>query len=68
MLKSKRNALMGAALAGVFFAGNAYAETTLKRAVHRAQAAYSEADVRAMTDAFAKANPDVKVNLEFVSL
>ena len=65
MLKSKRNALMGAALAGVFFAGNAYAETTLN-ALFMAQAAYSEADVRAMTDAFAKANPDVKVNLEFV--
>ena len=31
-----------------------------------AQAAYSEADVRAMTDAFAAANPDIKVNLEFV--
>ena len=47
------------------FATNAYAETTLN-ALFMAQAAYSEADVRAMTDAFAKANPDVKVNLEFV--
>lgn len=28
--------------------------------------AYSEADVRAMTDAFTAANPEVKVNLEFV--
>ncbi len=65
MLKSKRNALMGAALVGAFFTTNAYAETTLN-ALFMAQAAYSEADVRAMTDAFAKANPDVKVNLEFV--
>jgi len=30
------------------------------------QAAYSEADVQAMTEAFQKANPSVKVNLEFV--
>lgn len=28
--------------------------------------AYSDADVRAMTEAFSPANPDVKVNLEFV--
>ena len=44
---------------------HAYAETTLN-ALFMAQAAYSEADVRAMTEAFTKANPDVKVNLEFV--
>jgi multiple sugar transport system substrate-binding protein len=31
-----------------------------------AQAAYSEADVRAMTEGFSKANPDIKVELEFV--
>ena len=43
----------------------AHAETTLN-ALFMAQAAYSEADVRAMTDAFTKANPDIKVNLEFV--
>ena len=43
----------------------AAAETTLK-ALFMAQAAYSEADVRAMTEAFTKANPDVKVDLEFV--
>ena len=44
---------------------HAFAETTLN-ALFMAQAAYSEADVRAMTDAFTKANPDIKVNLEFV--
>ena len=43
----------------------AFAETTLN-ALFMAQSAYSEADVRAMTDDFTKANPDVKVNLEFV--
>ena len=43
----------------------AVAETTLN-ALFMAQAAYSEADVRAMTDAFTAANPEVKVNLEFV--
>lgn len=42
------------------------AETTLK-ALFMAQSAYSEADVRAMTEGFSKANPDVKVELEFVS-
>jgi hypothetical protein len=44
---------------------HAFAETSIN-ALFMAQAAYSEADVRAMTDAFTKANPDVKVNLEFV--
>ena len=43
----------------------AFAETQLN-ALFMAQAAYSEADVRAMTEAFSKANPDIKVNLEFV--
>jgi multiple sugar transport system substrate-binding protein len=65
MLKSTRNALIGATLIGAGFTGHAQAETTLN-ALFMAQAAYSEADVRAMTDAFAKANPDIKVNLEFV--
>ena len=31
-----------------------------------AQAAYSEDDIRAMTSDFEKANPDVKINIEFV--
>jgi multiple sugar transport system substrate-binding protein len=65
MLKSTRNALIGATLIGAGFTGHAQAETTLN-ALFMAQASYSEADVRAMTDAFAKANPDIKVNLEFV--
>jgi multiple sugar transport system substrate-binding protein len=43
----------------------AAAQTTLT-ALFMAQAAYSEADVRAMTAGFEKANPDIKVNLEFV--
>ena len=43
----------------------AFAETQIN-ALFMAQAAYSEADVRAMTDAFTAANPDIKVNLEFV--
>ena len=65
MLKSKRMALLGTALIGASLATHAHAETTLN-ALFMAQAAYSEADVRAMTDAFTKANPDIKVNLEFV--
>jgi multiple sugar transport system substrate-binding protein len=43
----------------------AHAETTLN-ALFMAQAAYSEQNVRDMTADFAKANPDIKVNLEFV--
>ncbi|QJX06652.1 MULTISPECIES: extracellular solute-binding protein [Rhizobium] len=65
MLKSFNKTLLGAALIGASLAPHAFAETTLN-ALFMAQAAYSEADVRAMTDAFAKANPDIKVNLEFV--
>lgn len=45
--------------------GAAHAETTLN-ALFQAQAAYSEDNVRAMTADFEKANPDIKVNLEFV--
>jgi multiple sugar transport system substrate-binding protein len=65
MLKSTHTALLGAALIGASFATHAQAETTLN-ALFMAQAAYSEQDIRAMTDAFTKANPDIKVNLEFV--
>ncbi|CAK7259530.1 MULTISPECIES: extracellular solute-binding protein [unclassified Shinella] len=65
MLKSMKKTLLGAALAAGVSAPHAFAETTLN-ALFMAQAAYSEADVRAMTDAFTKANPDIKVNLEFV--
>ena len=43
----------------------ARAEVTLN-ALFMAQAAYSEDDIRAMTDSFETANPEVKVNLEFV--
>ena len=57
--------LLGAAFMTLPLASHALAETQLN-ALFMAQAAYSEADVRAMTDAFTKANPDVKVNLEFV--
>ncbi len=65
MLKSMRKTLLGAALIAAVSAPHAFAETTLN-ALFMAQAAYSEDDVRAMTDAFTKANPDIKVNLEFV--
>ncbi|PWJ86507.1 carbohydrate ABC transporter substrate-binding protein (CUT1 family) [Pseudaminobacter salicylatoxidans] len=65
MLKPIKTALLGATLFTAAFAGAAHAETKLN-ALFMAQAAYSEADVRAMTEAFTKANPDVTVNLEFV--
>lgn len=65
MLKSIKTALLGATLFGIGMGGIAHAETKLS-ALFMAQAAYSEDDVRAMTEAFTKANPDVTVNLEFV--
>jgi len=46
-------------------AASASAETTLN-ALFMSQAAYSEADVRAMTEAYTTEHPDVTVNLEFV--
>jgi len=65
MLKSMKTALLAATLFSAALGGVAHAETKLN-ALFMAQAAYSEADVRAMTDAFTKANPDITVNLEFV--
>jgi multiple sugar transport system substrate-binding protein len=65
MLKSVTSALLGATLLGAALSLPAHAETKIN-ALFMAQAAYSEADVRAMTEAFTKANPDVTVNLEFV--
>ena len=65
MLKSVTNALLGATLLGAALSSPAHAETKIN-ALFMTQAAYSEADVRAMTADFTKANPDVKVNLEFV--
>ena len=58
-------ALAGGALVLSATATTAFAETTLN-ALFMAQAAYSEADVRAMAADFTAANPDIKVNLEFV--
>ena len=65
MLKSLNRMLLGAALVSIAFSTHASAETKIN-ALFMAQAAYSEADVRAMTEAFTKANPDISVNLEFV--
>lgn len=65
MLKSMARTALGAAFIAGALVPQAFAETTLN-ALFMAQAAYSEADVRAMTEAFTKANPDIKVDLEFV--
>ena len=66
MLKTFNISLLATALAGsALIASPALAEATLN-ALFMAQAAYSEDDVRAMTEGFQAANPDVKVNLEFV--
>src|SRR4029453_13223409 len=59
---------IGAAIAAatlLLSAGYASAETTLT-ALFMSQSAYSEADVRKMAKDFEAANPDIKVNLEFV--
>jgi multiple sugar transport system substrate-binding protein len=45
--------------------GAAQAQTVLN-GLFMAQAGYSESDVRAMTEAFEKAHPDIQVKLEFV--
>lgn len=60
-----KRVLVGGVLALSATGTSALAETTLN-ALFMAQSAYSEADVRAMAEDFTKANPDIKVNLEFV--
>lgn len=59
---------MKGCFAAVMFAcaGSAAAATTTLNALFMTQAAYSENDIRAMTQAFQTAHPDVQVNLEFV--
>lgn len=61
----KATKLLLAASALAFTSNFAMAETTLN-ALLMSQAAYSEDDVRAMTKDFEAANPDIKVNVEFV--
>ncbi|MCQ0986300.1 extracellular solute-binding protein [Jiella marina] len=65
MLSRLASTALGAATLAASFSAPAHAETTL-RALFMAQAAYSEADVRAMTEGFTNENPDIKVELEFV--
>ncbi len=55
------------ALAGAMaLAAEAASAQTVLDALFMSQSAYSEADVRAMTEDFTAKNPDVTVNLEFV--
>ena len=65
MSKTIAATAVSAVLALGIASGAAHAETTLN-ALFMAQAAYSEQNVRDMTADFMKANPDIKVNLEFV--
>jgi multiple sugar transport system substrate-binding protein len=60
-----RSSLVAVGTLAVLAVTPASAQTTIN-ALFMAQAAYSEADVRAMTAGFEQANPDIKVNLEFV--
>ena len=66
-MKIRFNPVIKGCFAAVLLAsvGNAAAATTLN-ALFMTQAAYSENDIRAMTQEFQKAHPDVQVNLEFV--
>jgi multiple sugar transport system substrate-binding protein len=65
MMLSITRAVAGGALILTAASSASFAETTIN-ALFMAQAAYSEADVRAMAADFTAANPDIKVNLEFV--
>ena len=60
-----RALMVGTALAGLQGLGHAALADTTINALFMAQAAYSEADVRAMTADFEKANPGIKVKAEF---
>ncbi|MET3898083.1 multiple sugar transport system substrate-binding protein [Devosia sp. UYZn731] len=60
-----RKTLLGAAIALGLSSTAAYADTALK-ALFMSQSAYSEADVRAMTDAYTASHPGTTVTLEFV--
>jgi multiple sugar transport system substrate-binding protein len=64
MSKTIAATALSAALA-LGIATAAHAETTIS-ALFMSQAAYSEQNVRDMTADFMKANPDIKVNVEFV--
>src|SRR5262245_48545575 len=51
---------------GILASSPASAADVSLNALFMKQAAYSEDDIRAMTSDFEKANPGIKVNLEFV--
>ncbi|MCY1706136.1 extracellular solute-binding protein [Pannonibacter sp. SL95] len=61
----RRLLILGTAAAALLMNSAAFAETTLN-ALFMSQAAYSEADIKAMTAEFEKANPGIKVAMEFV--
>ena len=57
---------LAVALGGTALTTAAMADPVTINALFMSQAAYSEQNVRDMTAGFEKANPDIKVNLEFV--
>ena len=61
-----KNQMKGCFAAVLFACAGSAAATTTLNALFMTQAAYSENDIRAMTQAFQTAHPDVQVNLEFV--
>jgi len=67
MNRVSRSFALSLTLAFAVSSSSAFAQSNVTlSALFMKQAAYSEADVQAMTEAFQKANPNVKVNLEFV--
>jgi multiple sugar transport system substrate-binding protein len=64
-MKAIKKLILGSAIATLAMSSTALADTTLN-ALFMSQAAYSEDDIKSMTDKFEAANPGVKVSLEFV--
>jgi multiple sugar transport system substrate-binding protein len=64
-MKTRKGWYAFSVIAAVSVSTHAFAQTTIN-ALFMSQAAYSKSDIQAMTDEFSKANPSIKVNLEFV--
>jgi multiple sugar transport system substrate-binding protein len=66
-MKKTHKAVVGIAIVSLTLAGLSLGQgNTSLNALFMKQAAYSEDDVQSMTAEFEKANPNIKINLEFV--
>ncbi|WP_420413926.1 extracellular solute-binding protein [Roseibium sp.] len=64
-MKTIGKLFVGSVLTALSLSSSAFADTTLN-ALFMSQAAYSEADIKSMTEKFETTNPGIKVDLEFV--